>query len=103
MRIVSIRSVTLMAAATVDGCAPSRLLSRRSLRYSDVGFGGFFLFFLWRRCRRTGLRMPWTAVFVQEIVDPGARSLQRSIRRRYVDLQKFDFIRRLCAFVNLDP
>src|SRR5262245_6377670 len=47
--------------------------------------------------------MSRAAILVEEEIDPGAGSLQRTIRRRDVNLQQFHFIRSLGAFVDFDP
>src|SRR5713101_123113 len=56
-----------------------------------------------RRRWRIGLGMPGTAVFIEEIVDPRARSLERTIRRGDVHLQQFELIGRLRALIHFDP
>src|SRR5207244_11603294 len=54
--------------------------------------------------RRSALfRASWTAVFIEEIIDPGAGALERPVRRRDIDLQQLEFIRRFRAFVHLHP
>src|SRR5438552_11399302 len=71
-----------------------------SLRNCDF-FLGFFLEGSRRWC--IVLRMARAAVLVKEVIDPGARALERPVRRRNVDFQQIQFIRRLRAIVDLDP
>src|SRR6266540_4552694 len=74
--------------------------SAHSLRHCD------FILRLFLRPGRiddVGLWMSGTAVFIEEVIDPGTRAFQRAIRRRDVHLQQFQLIRGLRAVVYLHP
>src|SRR5438552_3575765 len=47
--------------------------------------------------------MSGTAVSAQKEIEPGTGALQRTIRRRNVDLEGIDLIRGFCPFINAHP
>src|SRR6266436_174404 len=67
---------------------------------------GFVLFVRrGRRQRRAGIvDIPSrTAVALQEVIDVGTRALQRTVRRRNVNLQKLELVRGFRTLVDLHP
>src|SRR5258708_2669288 len=69
--------------------------------------GDFFLRFIFRgrrwRQRSSGLWMARPAILVEEVIEPCARALERTIRRWNVNLEQVQFIRGFRTIVHLDP
>src|SRR5215831_8415288 len=91
-----IRSAHLQMAARYRAC----IRSAHSLRHYD-----FIVRFFLRPGRIDDVRlwMSGTAVFVEEVIDPGTGTFQRAIRRRNVHLQQFHLVRGFRAVVYLHP
>src|SRR5262249_28180104 len=53
--------------------------------------------------RRNFFWMSRPTVFLEKIIDPGTRALERTIRRWNVDFQQFHFIRGFCPLVSFYP
>src|SRR5262249_4072850 len=106
-----IRSAHFLTAARYRACIRSAhfltaaryrasIRSAHSLRNWDFIL---WLFLRRRRVNDAGLWISGTAIFFEEVIDPGTRAFQRAIRRRDVHLQQFQLIRGFRAVVYLHP